>query len=521
VAFKYTHRYRNGEKGSTAWGLSHPDFTTVTRGLNASYYDIDESADIFELDVTHKIKATDVGVGLRYETGSADNTRKIIQWVGEPTQRYITDRDGADYDFFSVHAFSETWVKPTLFLSSGFMYSNLDTDNSGSRIYGDDFNVNYTPNALNGLGYYDLGGGGLANEYLMNLNLMTLPHKDVTIVPSIRVLRKDWNSDSYGYQTSGNNAASFVSSSSDGDRLDVTERLDVNYTGLTNWVFYTRGEWTQGSGSLNESGGMEQIAPITRQTDDERNFQKYSLGARWYPVRKVTIDVGGYYKFNEYDYNNFTSEDSTSNADTSGNRYPSYLVMQNFETYDGYTRLSLRPLPNVTLVTRYEYQHSTINTKPDSASGLGEVESSEMISHIIGQNISWIPWSRLSLQAGVNYVYSETKTPASGYTQALLDSQNNYWTLNLNAGFVVDDRTDLNVGYFYYRADDYENNSDYGVPYGSGAEEHGITAMITRRLTDHLRVNVKYGYFHYTDELYGGNNDYDSHLVYTSLQYRF
>ena len=39
-----------------------------------------------------------------------------------------------------------------------------------------------------------------------------------------------------------------------------------------------------------------------------------------------------------------------------------------------------------------------------------------MASHIIAQDASWSPWSRLSLQAGLNYVLSETKTPASEVT---------------------------------------------------------------------------------------------------------
>jgi hypothetical protein len=195
--------------------------------------------------------------------------------------------------------------------------------------------------------------------------------------------------------------------------------------------------------------------------------------------------------------------------------------MQDFETYDGNLRLTLRPHTKVSLVTRYEYQVSTVTTGPDPVSGLSSTESSDLISHIVGQNISWIPWSRLYLQAGINYVFSETETPASALTQAILDSQNNYWTLNFNTGFVVDDRADLNLGYFYYRADDYEDNSAAGVPLGSGAEEHGITAMVTRRLSDHIRVSLKYGYFRYEDELYGGNNDSEAHRVYATMQYRF
>jgi predicted porin len=184
-------------------------------------------------------------------------------------------------------------------------------------------------------------------------------------------------------------------------------------------------------------------------------------------------------------------------------------------------RLTLRPWRNVTLVSRYEYQLSTVHTKPDAVSGLGETESSELNSHIIAQNATWTPWSRLSLQAGFNYVLSTTHTPASDYTQAVLDAQNNYWTLNFNSTLVLDDKTDLNLGYFYYRADDYQDNSVIGVPLGAGAEEHGATAMISRRLTPHVRANLKYGYFRYTDQLSGGHDDSEAHLIYASMQYRF
>jgi hypothetical protein len=86
---------------------------------------------------------------------------------------------------------------------------------------------------------------------------------------------------------------------------------------------------------------------------------------------------------------------------------------------------------------------------------------------------------------------------------------------------VLDDKTDFRVNYLYYRADNYDNLGDNGVSYGSGAEEHAITATLTRRISKNLRWSLKYGFSHYEDELYGGNRDYDAHLVYTSLQYRF
>lgn len=530
ITFKYTHSYRDGEKASTIWGVAHPA-VGATRALSPSFYDISEYNDSFQLDASHKIKATEFGVGLRYDTGKINDALKTIQSLGEPSQQAITDRQGTTYDMFNVHAFTETWFKPTLMLSSGFSYSDLDnTDLSGSRIYGSDFDVNYVPYAQAGVGYYGLNGFSRLHEYVMNLNLFTRPWKSFTIVPSIRVQKEDTDATVAGFETLGANPAALFNSLSDRSVLDVRERLDLTYTGVTNWVFDARGEWTEGDGNLYELGGLAPIGgigvpSIQRQTDDQRLFQKYSLNARWYPVRKLSLNFGGYYKHNQYDYNN--NLDSTANDPTSANRYPAYLVMQEFETYDANMGATLRLRQNLTLNGRYEYQWSTIHTKPDPISGLTEAESARMESQIIGMNLSWTPWSRLYLQPGLSYVLSKTKTPVSDFTPTglsaapILAAQNNYWTLNFNSGLVVDDKTDFNVGYFYYRADNYNDNSTVGVPYGADAEEHGVTASVVRKLSENVSLTVKYGYSRFTDKTAGYNDNYEAHLVLATLRYRF
>jgi hypothetical protein len=375
----------------------------------------------------------------------------------------------------------------------------------------------------------------------MDLNLLYKPSPDLSIVPSLRMQKEDTDANSSLFETSGSGIPAFgalpvTPSSANGDQgiLEVRGRLDVIYKGITNWVFFARGDWTDGQDTMNAAGGLAPVPffgtgmfigppTIQQQTSDSYFYQKYSAGARWYPTRGVTLDAGGYYKRNHYDYNN--EVDNTLN--NSFDRYPAYLVMQNFDTYDGNFRLTLRPWRNVTLISRYEYQYSTINTKPDPISGLSEVESSTMTSHILAQDVSWAPWSRLYLQAGFNYVLSETKTPASDVTlaaqsaPAILAAQNNYWTLNFNSGIVLDNKTDLKLGFFYYRADDFTDNSTAGVPYGAGAEEYGVTATLSRRITEHLRWALKYGFSHYADAAFGGKQDFSAHLIYTSLQYRF
>jgi hypothetical protein len=525
VTFKYTHSYRKGEEGTTIWGLP-PVPTASTLRLNPGIMDIDEKSDAFQLDVTDRIKKTDVGLGFRFETGELNDAHLLTSFQSQK----ITDQQGTSYDMESVHAFTETWIKPNLFLSTGFMFANLDDTFSGSRIYGDDFDVVYSPGyPANYYGYYNLNGGAHQHEYVFNVNLMSLPTKNFSITPSLRVQKEDISAQSTEtgtwYDSSGESQV--FANNSGYDSLDVRERLEARYTGVTNWVFTATGDLTEGQGSLNEQGGITQLIgapdgqlPVLFRTDDSRFFQKYALSARWYPVKQASVDVGGYYKDNQYDYAN-TQDSTPNNAGAYYSLYPGFLVYQGFQTWDGNTRLTLHPLSNITLVSRYEYQVSTIATRPDAASGLGEVDASQMHSHIFGQNVSWTPLNWLCLQAGANYVISETKTPASDYTQAILNSQNNYWTVNFNAGFVLDDKTDLNVGYFYYRAADGQNAVVNGLPLGTDAEEHSINATLTRRLTKNLRLNLKYAFTHYEDFASAGNYNFNAHVIFSSLQYRF
>src|SRR5450759_3371630 len=106
AVFKYTHSYRDGDKSSTIWGPVHPDTLNTpatVRGVFPSIYSINEKVDSFALDVTHHIKTTDFGAGVRYETASLSDTRLETFWHGEPVQREVTDKQGTLYAVSYTH----------------------------------------------------------------------------------------------------------------------------------------------------------------------------------------------------------------------------------------------------------------------------------------------------------------------------------------------------------------------------------------------------------------------------------
>jgi hypothetical protein len=522
ITLKYNHAYRNGQKSSTEWGPEH-DSSGNTYRAYPSILDLDEKTDTLQVDLTHHYNKINYGVGGTYQHGDLTDTHKDTFWQGEPSQQRVTDQQGTTYDMFSAHTFAESWVKNNLFLSGAFMYSDLDDTFSGSRIYGDDFDVPYSP-SYPGLsyGYTNLKGNAHAHQYVWNINLLSMPTKTFSITPSIRINKEDWNADSSGTGTLGTDTTPF-NSNSGRDDLELTGKLEARYTGVTNWVFSAGGQWTEGQGNYHETGGLTQVngigpMPVNYATDDEQFLQKYFLNARWYPARRASLDFGGYYKNNHYDYNH--AQDNTPNDGSAGSAYPGFIAFQSFETWDGSVRLTLRPFSKVTTVTRYEYQYSTIHMEPDAGSGFNEQESEKLHSQIIGQTVNWTPLTWLGLQAGANYVLSTTETPVSGYSQSVLNSQNNYLTLNFNSDFVLSEKTDLNIGYFYYHADDFKTPAD-GLPLGAGAEEHSATATLIHRITQNLRLTLKFAFTHYEDKTNNGLGDYNSYLVSSGLQYRF
>ncbi|MFO1500490.1 MAG: hypothetical protein U1G07_19260 [Verrucomicrobiota bacterium] len=522
ISFRFDHQFRDGQKDSTSWGdLTIPGYGT--RKIVPGFWDIDETRDIFAGDVKHTIGDTTFGVGLRYELSRNDNARNLLRNPGEASARYLTDREKVTTDLFNVHAFTETRFTEKVLFTSGYSFTTLDSDLTGYRVYGTSFDPVFAQRLPIPDTFENLSGGSELKQHVANLNLMLQLADSLVLVPSLRIEREDVDSESFYDAPSAPLSGFPYQAVSDRGLLDVTEKVELRYTGVTNWVFYTRGEWLQGSGDLRQSWDnlAAGVNVVGRSTDEDRFWQTYTLGANWYPLRRLNFGAQYYHKerWNDFDH----ELDSTPNSlvDLPTSVYPAFLNAQRFSTDDANFRVTWRPRANLTLVGRYDLQLSTIDSRPDRASGLSETQTADITSHIASGTISWTPLARLYLQAGVNYVWDQTDTPADEATGSILKFENNYWTSSSSIGYALDDKTDLQLQYLYYRADNLQDNSALGLPYGADAQEHGITATLIRRITQRMRVSLKYGFFDGQDRTSGQHNDYRAHLVYSSFHYQF
>jgi hypothetical protein len=550
ISLRYAYQFRDGKKDSTSWGdynLLFPGAgSAITRGIVPSFWDIDEKRHIVQGDVKHIIGNTEAGLGLRYEISDNDNSRNMRRRPGEQppvstpgSDRHLTQEDGVRTDLFNVHASTETRFNDKTLFTMGYSFTTLDTDISGSRIYGPNYDAIYDPNFSRRQGrdegFVDLMGGSRMDQHVANLNLMYNPWDFLAVIPSVRIEDQSQAGTASFTETAVGTGAGLptveddITNKKSREFIDLSEALEVRYTGFKKWSLYARGEFLQGQGNLREREREAPSGPVElfRDTDLERSLQKYVVGANWYPHRKINLAGQYYYKVrnNDYDHN----EDTASFAPPLTNDfYPAFIRQQDFNTHDFNVRVTWRALSSLTLVSRYDYQMSTIDTQGDTdfaGAPLGEVQSAEMISHILSQSVSWTPLARLFLQGSVSYVLDSTDTPADnidGAARGLVQTMyNDYWNASTMVGFVVNEATDLQAQYYYYRADNFQDNSAYSQPYGASAQEHGVTATLIHRFSRNLLGKLTYGYFTYDDETSGHHNDYHAHLVYSSLQYRF
>jgi hypothetical protein len=548
ITIRYEHEFRQGMKDSTVWGDTTLTGLAVqpSRKIVPSFRDIDEKRDMFSFEASKTIGNTDVLLGMRYEHNDNDDSLNMERNAGQigvvPSgQRWVTQTQKDDVDLFSGHGITVTRFTDSLWFTSGYSYTTLENDLSGTRIFGPIFDSAFgepVPTLGNrDHAFLDLAGIAQMKEHVANANLFWMPVPSLVILTGFRYTHEsDDSSSSFldlepvanvppftptnpanGFHF-GPPAFGFGERMTDYDRF--AERLELRYTGIDNWLFYFEGDWEEEYGQVNENQNIDEDVPLDKSTN--ALSQKYTIGANWYPTMRLTLSGQYYHQIASY------GEDIVSAS------FPR-LINQDWNTDDMNIRITFRPkipscLGTLALVTRYDFVHTSIDGQWEVFSDgelLNELQTGEIKKHVITESINWNPLARFYLQADVSYTLNQTDTPASNIDLApqtsptVVNFRNDYWTVTSGFGYIIDDKTDFYADYSFYCANDHFKNAVVAVPYGLGATEHAASATLTRQLTKQMRLLLKYGYFDYRDETSGGHNNYRAHSLYSGLQVRF
>jgi hypothetical protein len=516
ITLRYSHQWREGMKDSTIWDYRNftavPPLANAGRGILPAYQDIDETRDTVVLDATHTLGNTDLGLGLRYEGVKNDNVRR-----GHPNgSTNLRQRDVYGYDLFGGHMTSETRFNERMMLSFGYAVTTMETDVDGSQ--------RQAPASV----YFLQSGAGDYVQNAANLNFWWNPIDDLVIVPSIggKWEESEMRTRQYTSQAASvTNPLTYTARRLDDDFEEFSQALEFRYTGISDLVLYAEGEWSQGK--LDRSlqnraiANSIQTSNLVRDLDKDIDEAKYTIGANWYPIRGLSFASQYYRQTYDVDYDN-----RIPSVPNPGKFNDALFESSQSETDNFNVRMTWRALPNLTFVTRYDYEQTNISNKSftnDLATVVTrKVESADIESHVISQSATWNATDRFYLQGSIHWISSETTTPANDVQPGYhVNWDNDYWSTSLSAGYVISKNTDLRASYYYFKADNYVNNANLTVPYGILSEEHAFTVTLTQWVTPQMAWNLRYGFFKGEDEAYGGKNDYDAHMVSTGLQFRF
>lgn len=526
ITLRYSHEYRDGQKDSTIWGPTTRTGLGTTRLIVPAMRDIDETRDIFTADLSKTYGNTDIDLGMRYEYGTSNNRLYEVRNPGEASQILITQREEYKSDLFSGHGSTVTRFNEYVWLTSGYSYTTLDSNIvGGDRIYGRSFNDVFNPTgaAPQNNGFINLTGGGTVDQHVVNLNLMWMPFQCLTITPEVRIENRETNNMVDFTRTTVSPQPGVTRRSvkllSAYELLNVAESLEVRYTGINDWVFYARAEAEQEDGSRQDrSNNAYNNAGTPLNLDEDQTLlrQKYTVGANWYPLPRLNFAASYYHKVDLYS-NDFISDDPVSLDNQR-------MTNLNFDTDDINVRATWRPLHNLSLVTRYDYQYVSTQARwKEPILNYNYGQASEMTNQVFSESITWNPFARWYLQGTGSYVLGKIHTPASVVVnpRIIQDATNNYYTLSLSSGLALDAKTNLRGDFTYYKAENYEDNSTTGMPYGAEYEEYIASAGFDRQMSEAVRIALKYAYYNSHDITSGGRNDYGGHMIYASTQVKF
>ena len=560
ITLHYEHQFRDGMKDSTTWGDTNLTgyLANSTRKIIPSFRDIDETRDFFSFDASKTFGNTDVILGMRYEHNENDDSLNFIRGAGQlpplvpppGQQRFVTQRQKDDVDLFSGHGITETRLTDSLWFTAGYSYTTFGNDLSGTRLPGTHFDAAFGE-PVPTLGsrdhsFIDLAGTAEVREHVVNANLFWMPWPSLALVSGFRYTHEDRDSNSTFLAlepesnvppfTPNNPAGGFhlgAGEPGSGERISdydrFAERLELRYTGIANWLFYAAGEWEEECGHVDEFQTIDEAEePLDK--DTRALGQKYTIGATWYPMMRLSLAGQYYHRIASYD------EDIIS-AD-----FPR-LANQDWNVDDFNVRITFRPkmpkwLGMLALVTRYDFVHTNIDSQwlfngdipgfnRSPVGTMAELQTGTIKKHVISESITWNPAARCFMQATFSYVLNQTNTPASDFdlsgntSPTVVDFRNDYWTVTSGGGYILDDKTDIYAEYSFLCANDHYKNAAVAVPYGLGSTEHTVSASLTRQLSKNMRLLMKYTYFDYRDTTFGGHNNYQAHSIYSGLQYRF
>jgi opacity protein-like surface antigen len=496
--FSYEHGFKEGEKSLTGWGAVTQ--SGLTRNIHPTYKAVDESLDTVKIEVDHTIDKVRLYDEFQYEHFESETSRHERERdIGAGTMETVTVDESQTSDSVSNTFHSEVAFSDTMFASAGYLYSRYEGDadfDMRTAPFDDPFDKNWSASRV------DLD----RRNHILNLNLMAGPYKDLQVSGGIEAALSTTEGETDAVLTEigfgGGLAEPEAEISTDKDRKGLEESLDVEYRGLPRTTIYGSGQWSQHDVQLDETEIEDGSVGFERATDTDRDGMRYKIGFSTSPVRRVTLS--GHYKYEIMD-NDYEHE-----TDTLPNGYSAFINDQEVATNEFGARLSVQPKTWIRASLSYRLVDTQIDTTFDNDPS--SVQTGNYDAGIYTLDATLTPVSKLFLTTIVSYQDIRAAAFDNG-SDSVIPYEGDVFSSTISASYALDERNALSLHYVYSFSDNFEDNSESGLPLLQDYAFQQAGAGYSRKLKDNIEAKITYEYHDYDADHNNGVNDYTAHLV--------
>ncbi|MGA2244976.1 MAG: c-type cytochrome domain-containing protein [Verrucomicrobiota bacterium] len=303
------------------------------------------------------------------------------------------------------------------------------------------------------------------------------------------------------------------------DRTDASENFNVRLTRLPRTVLFAEARLQQESVEQSDTSDNT-VEPVDQSTDALNHYYDARAGFTVSPWN--WLEVGGHYRQRDSStgYNNLIADP--------GNGYPGFITRRDIALEEIEGRVVVRPVSWWSARLTYDRDATKFSS---AAAGVTNFNGSVITpddSPILdgrttadnfGLELTFTPVQRVYFSGSATYSRDRTTT-AGEDNIAVVPYAGDTWTLNASAGYVLNEKTSLNVTYAFSEAS-YSQNNTAGLPLGLDFTRHELLAGIKRQLTKRLSGALRYEFSQYAEPSSGTVNNFTAHGIFATLSYRW
>ncbi len=509
IVLGYEYMFRKGDEATLDWGS-----TAGGKNIYPATRVLDEQTHVVKLDVSYDAADWRIEDNARVEFYSQGNRglESFTFGAGPAPDTFVRSSDGYHHvegmnTLSAGKQFRDWWL-----LSGGYFYSRLEADGTFNQTTTD---ASGAPSSGN---FWNSRVTLSRESHVFSVASLFTPLECLSL--SLGSQNEWTREDGFGHtgldsgdpNVPGPFSLYSFPVTADLDEVKAMQSANLRFTKIPFTVVFADARVQEdnigqvNSGQLLTTGSATVPTPFVRETEFNNDRFDVKAGFNVSPLRWFELTAQFRHLASDSDYHHLV--DSTVNG------YPAFIRGRNIETDQIDTKLALRLAAWIKLTLTYQVVATDYSTRTDPVAS-PSILAGNYDAHLYGFNVTLTPLRRFYFFGMFTYGNSRTVTADHG-NPSVVPYEGNVCSALANATYTLNDTTHLSLAYSFSSANYGQNNFADGVPLGLDYTRHGVSAGVTKQLSQRVSASLRYAFFKYSEPSSGQINNYTAHGIFAT-----